>query len=464
MPSLTTAQTKYSDKEVVFQEKKVLLIWSFTTWLVVMNTTMFNVALPTIVSEFALSSSTASWIVSGYSIAFAISTLTFSRLSDFIPISRLLLIGILILGVSSIVGFFSSHFYLLLVSRIFQAIGAGAVPGLGLVLVRRYIPIFRRGKAMAFIVSSASLAFGLGPVIGGIITQYLGWKYLFAVTGITLLFIPLFMKLLPNEKVQKGHFDVWGAILTAFSVTVVLLSISSFSLVVLAMTVVVVPTLWIYLHKVQEPFIQPKILKDKQFLKLLFIGFATFVTNFSTMFLMPVILTLVHHKSPLEIGLIIFPGAAIGVIAAQFSGRLIDRLGNLSFIVIGQIFLCVGTLLFALLSTISPYFIILTYLFISIGFSVVNTSISNEVASLLPLKDIGSGAGLSQMMQFFGGSFGVTVSGLLLALQTGMPTDLVYRNIFIFILVILLISIAAYYYYYRQVKSIRQLTNHSQTL
>nr|WP_240508163.1 MFS transporter [Virgibacillus indicus] len=78
---------------------------------------MFNVALPSIIIDFSLNSSTASWLVSGYSIMFAIASLAFSRLSDFIPISRLLFFGLSILGIASIIGFFSNHFLLLLGTR-----------------------------------------------------------------------------------------------------------------------------------------------------------------------------------------------------------------------------------------------------------------------------------------------------------------------------------------------------------
>ncbi|HWO96745.1 MAG TPA: MFS transporter, partial [Bacillus sp. (in: firmicutes)] len=74
MSGLSSSMTIKKDKEA-FQENKVILLWSFTVWLVVMNTTMFNVALPSILYDFTLSSSTASWIVSGYSIVFAIATL-----------------------------------------------------------------------------------------------------------------------------------------------------------------------------------------------------------------------------------------------------------------------------------------------------------------------------------------------------------------------------------------------------
>lgn len=452
MPSVSTVQAELNSEPII-KETKLLLVWSILTWLVVMNTTMLNVALPSILIELSLSSSAASWIVSGYSIAFALSTLTFSRLSDFLPISKLLLTGVIIMGIASIIGLFSSHFYLLLLVRIFQAIGAGAVPGLGLVVVRRYIPISRRGKSMSFIASAASLAFGLGPVIGGIITQYLGWRFLFVIPGIAVLFISVLLKLIPYEPVRRGYFDYRGALLTAVSVTAVLLFVSSFSVIIACTALLFITVMWIYLHKVKEPFIQPHLFKNRQFLKLLLIGFATFFTNFSTMFLIPIILTNEYSKSPVEIGLMIFPGAILGAISAQFIGRLIDLFGTSRFFVFGQLFLVIGTLLFAVLSTSSPYYLIFMYMFISIGFSTLNSCLANEVTRILPLKDIGTGVGLSQMIQFFGGSFGVTISGLLFALQTGYSSTIIYRNIFLSIASVIASSIIVYFFYHKTIQS-----------
>lgn len=456
MSSIFKVTSENSSTEPI-QENKILIIWSFTSWLVVMNTTMFNVALPTVLSELSLNSSTASWIVSSYSIVFAISTLTFSRLSDFIPISKLLLIGITILGVASIIGFFASDFYLLLAARIIQAAGAGAVPGLAMVLVRRYIPISRRGKAMAFIISAGSLGFGLGPVIGGTITQYLGWKYLFGITCFVVLFIPFFRKLLPKEDVKRGHFDLFGAILTGLCVTGLLLFLSTFSIIILSITLFCIAILWKYLHRIEAPFIQPRLLRDMQFLKLLIIGFTAFITNFSTLFIMPIILTVIFNKEPAEVGIIIFPGAISGALAAQFIGRLIDRFGNAPLIIMGQLFLTIGTVLFAFLSTISPFFILTTYMFISIGFSTLNSSISNEVTRILPFVEIGTGMGMTQLVQFFGGAFGVTLSGLLLTIQKGLLQEIVYRNIFIGISFLIVCTILIYYFYHRRAKLEREI-------
>lgn len=452
MPS-TFIPTANTNSRVPIQENKIVYLWGLTTWFVVMNTTMFNVALPSILSDLSLSSSTAAWIVSGYSIAFAISTLTFSRLSDYLPISRLLLSGLIVLGLASLLGFFSSNFIILLTSRILQAIGAGAVPGLGMIVAGRFIPLARRGKAMAIIASGASLGFGLGPVIGGIVTQYLGWNYLFAVTMIVVLLIPLFKILMPSEEVKKGQFDFVGALLTAVSVTGILLYLSTFSYSTLLITIILTVLWWIYLNKKDVPFIQPDLFKHSQYMKLLLVGFLAFFLNFSNLFLMPIILSNVFHKEPVEVGMIIFPGAILAVLAGQIIGRFIDRYGTPPVIFFGQFFLIIAACLFAFLSTISPYFILTTYMFASIGFAAVNTSISNEVTRILHRDKIGAGMGILQLIQFVGGAIGVTISGILITVQDGLLPAAMYRNIYLVICVLMILACAVYVFYFKKLKT-----------
>lgn len=436
-----------------FQEKKVLLFWSFSVWLIVMNTTMFNVALPTVLTELSLTSTTVSWIVSGYSIVFAISSLAYSRLSDFLPISRLLLIGLSLLGLASIIGFFAHHFYVLLAARILQAAGAGAVPGLAMVLAGRYIPLSRRGRAMALISSAASLGFGLGPVVGGAITQYLGWNFLFAITGFVIILMPFFYKLLPKEVVKKGKFDFIGALLTALSITGLLLFLSTLSPILIGITIILFITLWLYLHKTELPFIQPDLFKDKQYLKLLFIAFTAFITHFSTLFLMPIILTNVYNKGAAEVGLMIFPGAMLSAIAARYIGKFIDRFGNIPILLFGQFGLVISTVIFVFFSTISPFFILIAYVFMSPGFSALTSSVSNEISRILPLDKIGSGMGLSQLSQFIGGGFGVTLTGLFISLQEGLSNEFIFRNIFIGILALVLFSGFIFSFYFRKMRA-----------
>lgn len=450
--SSTSLDSSQTGRHAGLQENKIILIWGMTNLLVVMNTTMFNVAIPFVLQDFSLSSSTAAWLVSGYSIMFAISTLTFSRLSDFIPLSKLLLYALSILGMASVIGFFSTHYFVLLSSRIVQAAGAGAVMGLSMVLAGRYIPIERRGKAMAIFASVASLGFGLGPVLGGIITQYLGWHYLFAVTGLSVLSIPFFQKLLPKEEMGKGNFDLIGALLTGIAVTGLLLYLSTFQYSILIGTVIAFAVLWIYLNKKDAPFIPPIILRNKQYVKLLIIGSSAFFINFANLFLLPILLTTVLGKSPTETGLIIFPGAILSVIVGQYIGKVIDRHGSAPLLVFGHILFLASALMFALFATVSPYFILFIYMFASIGFTAITSSNSNEITRILPDSQIGTGVGILQLIQFFGGGIGVTISGLMLTNQANFSPDIMYRNTYLCFASLIFLAIIVYAFYYRNAR------------
>ncbi|WLR48773.1 MFS transporter [Halobacillus litoralis] len=213
---------------------RTVFILAATILIVVMNTTMFNIALPNILKDFSLMPSEGAWIVSGYSIVLAIFTITFTRLSDYMPIRTLLTIGICIFSLSSIIGFFAESYVWLLIARLCQAAGAAAIPGLSMVFAGRYIPMTRRGSAYALIASATSLGFGLGPVIGGLITDYLDWNFLFIVTIMVFLVIPVLYKFMPVEKAEKGRFDVIGALLSGITATMFLLYISTLTPLLLA--------------------------------------------------------------------------------------------------------------------------------------------------------------------------------------------------------------------------------------
>ncbi|MBY6037458.1 MFS transporter [Fictibacillus nanhaiensis] len=427
------------------QENRIIPLWSLTVWLVVMNTTMFNVALPSVIAQFDLSPTAGSWIVSGYSIVFALSTITFSRLSDFIPIGRLLFTGLIILGISSIIGYFANSFAFVLISRIVQAMGAGAVPGLGMVLATRYIPISRRGRAMSFISSAASLGFGLGPVIGGGITQLFGWNFLFIVTGLVLLLLPVFKVYLPVEKRQAGSFDLIGALLTGGGVTSLLLYLSSFSFFLLGLSILFFAVLYLYSKKKDNPFIRVDLFKNGRYVSILVVGLIGFMTHFALLFVMPVMLANLFQKEPAVIGFIIFPGAMLSAFAAIYVGRWIDKFGNLPVMRAGLLSLLLSTVLFSLFATKAFYMTAIFYMFTSIGFSSLTSSLANENSRILKKDEVGSGMGMLQLIQFFGGAIGVAIAGLLIEGQHMFELSVIYRNVFVFYTFLVCIAIFIYY-------------------
>ncbi|WP_342552900.1 MFS transporter [Paenibacillus sp. FSL R7-0652] len=412
------------------QEGLIVGLLGFTVVLVVMNTMMFNLALPQIAAAFKLTSVASSWIVTGYSIVFAISSITFSRLSDFVPIRTLFTTGLTLLGTASVLGFFSDHFILLLIARLVQAAGAASVPGLAIVLITRYIPNERRGKSMAVIMSASSLGLGLGPVLGGSITQFLGWHDLFIVTGLTLFLIPVFYRLLPREMPQKGSFDLLGAVLLAIGTTGILLFLTSRQAVTLIVGVSALLLFWFRIRRAADPFVQPALFKDKKYMILSSLGIVSYINNFATLFLLPQVLAHLYGLTPAQSGLVIFPGALISMLLSNRIGRMIDRHGNTLLLKFAPWLLLAAAGLFALLADQSIYAIMVIYMLLSVGFSSLTTSVSNELSGNLSMDQVGAGMGLFQLSQFFSGAFSVAVTGVALTAMQNLPLSSAYGYIF----------------------------------
>ncbi|KTD84193.1 MFS transporter [Paenibacillus etheri] len=427
----TNADHEASAPEATLPREGLLtLLFSIAVVLVIMNTAMFNLALPDVTEAFGITASSASWIVTGYSIMFSIASITYSRLSDFLPIRRLLVIGLLTLGFAAVAGFFSTNFIFLLIVRILQASGAGAVMSLSLVLFTRYVPQARRGKAMATIMSAVSLGLGLGPVAGGAIVEYLGWIWLFAVTAAILLLVPLFLILLPKEVPTRGSFDVLGGLLLGVGTTGLLLFLTSGLWMALVDGLVAIALFVGRIRSTPDPFVMPALFRNRSYLVLAAIGIASYLCSFATLFLLPQILTHRFGFSASHAGLVIFPGSLLAIFVSRSVGRIIDRYGNAGILRFAPLLVLTATVLFAFFAGRSWIAVMLIYMIMSLAFTTLSSSVSNEISRILPSSQIGSGMGLFQLLQFFSGAFSVAMAASTLEWKRGLPLWAAYSNIY----------------------------------
>lgn len=428
-------------------DKVVMPVWTIGLFIVVMNTTMFNVSLPSIIHDLHISADLGSWVISSYSIGYALSTVIYSRLTDTVPLRRLLTVGLLTLGLSSVIGIVAHDFKMLLLARILQSAGAGVMAGLGLVMASRYIPIERRGSAIAMISAGSAMAFGLGPIVGGLISEYWGWNGLFTVTLLVLFILPILLHLLPKEQPQPLRFDLTGAVLTVLNAATLLLAVTQLSYIWLAVSALTFLLHGWHLRRGKETFINPNLLSNASFRKLSVVGFCILVLNLGNLFLMPLVLANLFHRSPMEIGLTIAPGAVLSAILTRFVGRWIDRYGNLRFLFIGHAVMACVMLLFFTGVGASWLVTLVGYIFFSPSFSATIASLNNETSRILPKSQIGSGMGLMQLIQFCGGSISVAVCGILLEIQKQTSLLQAYEHVYGILLLIGLASAAMLLWY-----------------
>ncbi|TFE22659.1 MFS transporter [Cohnella luojiensis] len=447
LPSETSAS--FGKERPALREGLITLLLGMSVVLVIMNTMMFNLALPDVSVAFDLSTTSTSWIVTGYSIVFAISSITYSRLSDFVPIRKLFIIGVLSLSLAAIAGFFSDSYLFLLIVRIIQASGAGSIPALSLVLISRYIPLERRGKAMATIMSAVSLGLGLGPVAGGAIVEYLGWHFLFVVTAVTILLVPFFAILIPKEKPTKGTFDALGALLVGIGTTGLLLFLTNQSWIALVSGIVALILFVIRIRTAAEPFVLPALFRNRSYLSLGAVGIASYLCSFATLFLLPQILVHQYGLSAIGAGLVIFPGSILAMLVSRRVGRTIDMRGNSSIIRYVPLLVLASVVLFALFASTGYIAILFIYMMLSVGFTYLSSSISNEMSRILDKSQIGSGLGLFQLLQFFSGAFGVAITASALVWQKQLTFSHAYSNIYWGMAIVVVISIGCALLYLR---------------
>lgn len=400
------------------QLKRLNLAVCFILIFATMNTTMMNIALPIIGEEFVLTPADVSWVTSLFSLLFGIGAVIFGKLADKYSIGRLVMIGLSIFMIGSLVGTFSTSFAGIIIARIIQGFGASALPSLSLVMGARFYPQEQRGKVLAMVFSIIALGAAIGPIIGGFLTDWLGWKPLFAINLLSLLGLPLFIKNVPKEETKTGHFDIGGAILFTLAITAILIGINLSSWLLLA-AVILLFIFSIQNKRTADPFINTQILKNRSFRLVLVMSFLNTLTYMGTLFIIPLMLSKANGLSSDWIGLVLFPGAILTTLLGSRVGRLIGKKGSRFVNQWGFIVMTVACLGLSTIVGSSPIWISLVAIFIFLGFTANQTAFSNYISEIVPRNQNGIGMGLFTLMTFLASAIGITLCGRFLELKSG---------------------------------------------
>lgn len=389
---------------------KLILILAFAMVISVMNSTMFNIALPTITNEFHLQPSQAGWIVTGYIIVYAIGSVMFGKLADKYKLKNLLTVGLLIFAIGSLVGFLAPNFWFVLAGRIMQAMGASVMPATSMIIPTRYFTPETRGRALG--VTSSATAFGtaVGPIIAGLVINFISWHYLFIISLLILLTIPFFRAFLDYEEGKfKNKTDLIGASLLAGALAFLLLAITQGSLL-LAFIGIVFFVLFLWRIKVaHNPFIQGSLFKNRSFSVGLLVSALSSGIGFGIPYLTPLLLQGVNGLSPLLSGLVMFPGAVLAAILGRKGGRLADQKGNGFVAYTALLCFFIGYGILSIIAGSSPYLIMIVLIFAYVGQTFIQIALGNTVSRSLPKEQAGVGMGIFMMMNFIAGATATTL-------------------------------------------------------
>ena len=405
--------------------RTALVVLSATVLVSVMNASMTSVALPDLQRDFAVGADDLTWVITAYLIPFATGTVIYGRLADMFGTRPMYILGLSLFAVASLAVALSPEFGIVVATRAVQGAGGTAVPALSLATIVRTTTTANRGPAMGVMILAVGLGFAAGPLVGGALTEWAGWRGPFYFTAIAaLLLLPAALRSVPGVPGTSGQrFDYAGALLLTGAVTGTLLALNRLprtpddllGLGGLTAAIPLWPLLgWRILHA-SEPFIDPSVVKNRRFMGLSVVGMTTQGGHFAVIVLVPLLLASVHEMGVMRIGLHLLPGALALGFFGMAGGRLTNRVGNGALMIAGSATVFGSALVFHIEGVDWPSWgISLFYVALASGYGMVNAAGMNAATSELPEEVAGVGVGVFNLAFFLGGAVTVALVGAIL--------------------------------------------------
>ncbi|WP_119325502.1 DHA2 family efflux MFS transporter permease subunit [Companilactobacillus musae] len=403
------------------QIKKSLFIMVFGTFFGVLCSTLMNTALPTFMRVFQVNSSTVQWLTNGYTLVNALMIPTsayfikkFSFRHLFITFSSVFLVGTLL-------GAIANTFIMVIIGRMIQAIGTGMMMPLVNVLAMQYTDRNKQGAVMGIIGLAFNFSPIIGPTLSGIILQYFPWQYLFILILpfiIAVVLLSIFQ--LPQvETNDNPKFDVPSLITISLGLLFLLTGFSNIgqanfvSFSVLGFTTIGLILIGIFAvmeTKADSPIINFEIFKHSQFTFATLINMLIVLTMYGNTILLPLMIQMILHKSPLISGLALLPGALLTGFMSPISGRLFDKYPIKRIVVTGVLIDCFGTFMQAVIDVnASVLMLTLGQMIRQLGLVLILIPIQTHALSALPKKYLSDGVATFNTLRQIAASFGTAI-------------------------------------------------------
>jgi EmrB/QacA subfamily drug resistance transporter len=416
----------------------VLGICSLSLFMVTLDNTIVNVALPSLQHQFRASVSQLQWVADAYLLVLAALLLLAGSLGDRFGRRRVLRTGLLIFGLGSLACSLAVNLPMLIVFRMVQACGGCMLnPNSLSIITSTFRDPRERASAIGFWGGVVGISTAAGPVLGGALIQAVDWRAIFWVNvPIVVAALVLTRLYVPETKAPRPRrLDPAGQVLAAVVLAALTYGIIEgpgrgwTSPLILASFAVVLAGLAAFLlveNHQKEPLLELRFFRSPPFSGATAIATLAFVVLAGWLFLNTLYLQEVRGYSPLMAGLAALPATIVIAGVSPLTGRVVGRRGSRLPLVASGGFLALGTGMLVFVQPRSAYlFLALAYLLIGLGFGMVNPPITNAAVSGMPLSQTGVAAAVASTARQVGSVLGVAVLGSVVTSQ--MHDQLVSR-------------------------------------
>ncbi len=401
---------------------KVLISVVFGIFLIILDTTVVNVAFQTLRREYGATLNDAQWIISVYTLSLGIVTPISGYLADRFGPKRIYTIGLAIFALSSLACGLAPSLPVLIIARAFQGIGGGLAQPLGPAFIYRTFPAKEQGMALGFFGIALVLAPALGPILGGWLVDIDLWRWIFFINiPIGIVGFVVSSRWLPIDTAQRVvKADPLGIATASIGFGSVLYASSLVAnygwtdATVLTWYAVgaaaIISWIIVELYVAKEPMLDLRLFRSPTFAMANLIGYVSVVALFGAEFLMPVYLQALRGYSAFESGLTLLPLAIAAGITTPLAGRFFDKIGPRPLITIGFTILVINTWQFTQIqadTSITTIMLLLALRGVALGMT-VQTTFATALSSA-PAPKLARASSLVNGTRFVVQSIGVAI-------------------------------------------------------
>lgn len=418
---------KTVENEEVYKNRWLILINAvFVAFMVPLDASIVNVALPVMTHKLAVTSQAISWVLTSYLIVISATVLIFGRLGDIKGKSRVFSYGVLVFAFGSLLCGISNSFGFLIAARVVQALGGAAAMATNQGIITQAFPANERGRALGISACAVALGSLVGPPIGGFIVSILSWEFIFLINvpiGVAAYIMGL--KVLPRrDRVVSEKMDIKGALL--FSLAIVALfgsliteeDLGGANPLIIAGFIMAAVFMVMFVRterRHETPLLQLDILKNSLYSLSIFCAFISFVSISATFLVQPFYLENTLRLSPALTGLVMMAYPVVLSVVAPVGGYLSDRMGSEFLTFLGLVLTSLGLFLMSTLDKHSSVSLLIFFVaLMAAGNGVFQSPNNSLVMSLVPRDKLGVAGSINALVRNLGMVFGVSMSAMLL--------------------------------------------------
>ncbi len=400
------------------KQKTALAIAAITSFLNPFLISSVNVALPDIEKALSLNAITLSWIITSYLLSSAVLLLPMGKFADTRGIKKVFRIGVILFSITTLLCGLSLTGNMLIILRTLQGIGGSMTMTTSSAILVSAFPPQQRGRVLGISTASVYMGLATGPFVGGIITEHLGWRYVFIISSLFGFFATIITLLYlgkDENKVDKSPIDIYGSIIYATALISLVFGStkipSLFGILLLIIGTILLITFVIVQRRVRFPVIDLKLFsRNKIFAFSNIAALINYSATYAIVFILSIYLQKINSLTPQGAGMILLAQPVMMAFLSPLAGRWSDRIQPRYLSSIGMALSAIGLLLFVFLTPqTSTTYIIINLIILGTGFGLFSSPNMNTIMSSVDKHQYAIASGVSSSMRVVGQIVSMTI-------------------------------------------------------